>query len=161
MEKQVHNFAPVYDKDSKYLFLGSFPSVKSRNKSFYYMHPKNRFYPLLEKVFKDEFTTENIDKKIKLLNKHHIALFDVVKSCEIHGSSDSSIKNIELNNIDEIVNNSKIKTIILNGKLAYSLFIKHFPHLLDKAYYLPSTSPANAKCSLNDLEKFLLEIINK
>jgi hypoxanthine-DNA glycosylase len=156
-----HSFEAIYDKDSIYLFLGSFPSVKSREYNFYYMHPQNRFYPLLKEVFNDDFTTLDLVKKKKLLLKHKIALFDVIKSCEIVGSSDSSIKNITPNDIEYIVKNSNIKKIILNGKLAYNLFIKYFPSLTNISYYLPSTSPANAKCSLDKLKEILLDIINK
>jgi hypoxanthine-DNA glycosylase len=156
-----HSFDAIYDKNSIYLFLGSFPSVKSREYSFYYMHPQNRFYPLLKEVFNDDFTTLDLVKKKELLLKHKIALFDVIKSCEIIGSSDSSIKNITPNDIEYIVKNSNIKKIILNGKLAYNLFIKYFPSLTNISYYLPSTSPANAKCSLDKLKEILLDIINK
>ena len=156
-----HSFEAVYDKNSIYLFLGSFPSVKSREYNFYYMHPQNRFYLLLKEVFNDDFTTSDITKKKELLLKHNIALFDVIKSCEIVGSSDSSIKNVIPNDIEYIVKNSNIRKIILNGKLAYNLFIKHFSSLKDMSYYLPSTSPANAKCSLGKLKEVLLDIINK
>jgi hypoxanthine-DNA glycosylase len=112
-------------------------------------------------VFNDSFTTQDIEEKKVLLKKHKIALFDVIESCEITGSSDSSIKNIKVNDIEKILNKSNIQKIILNGKLAYNLFIKFFPNLIDKAYYLPSTSPANAKCSLEILKSHLLDIINK
>ena len=123
---QTHSFNAFYNPDSIYLFLGSFPSVKSRERNFYYMHPKNRFYPLLEEVFNDSFTTQDIEEKKVLLKKHKIALFDVIESCEITGSSDSSIKNVKVNDIEKILNNSNIQYIILNGKLAYNLFIKYF-----------------------------------
>lgn len=156
-----HSFEAIYDKNSVYLFLGSFPSVKSREYNFYYMHPQNRFYLLLKEVFNDDFTTSDINKKRELLLKHNIALFDVIKSCEIVESSDSSIKNVIPNDIEYIVKNSNIRKIILNGKLAYNLFTKHFPSLKDMSYYLPSTSPANAKCSLEKLKEVLLDIINK
>ena len=158
---QTHSFNAFYNPDSIYLFLGSFPSVKSRERNFYYMHPKNRFYPLLQKVFNDDFTNQNIEVKKELLSKHKIALFDVIESCEITGSSDSSIKNVKVNDIEKILNNSNIQYIILNGKLAYNLFIKYFPNLANKAHYLPSTSPANAKCSLEKLKTYLMDIINK
>ncbi len=158
---ETHKFGPIFNKDSEYLFLGSFPSVKSREKNFYYMHPKNRFYPLLKEVFDDDFTNLDIEVKKELLLKHHIALFDVIQSCEIVGSSDSSIKNIEVNDIKKIIKSTKINKIILNGKLAYNLFIKHFPDLVNIAYYLPSTSAANAAISLEKLKTHLLEIINK
>ena len=160
-QMETHSFNAFYNQDSIYLFLGSFPSVKSRERNFYYMHPKNRFYPLLQEVFNDNFTTQDIEVKKQLLSKHKIALFDVIKSCEITGSSDSSIKNVEVNDIEKILQKTKIQFIILNVKLSYNLFIKYFPNLINKAYYLPSTSPANAKCSLEELKTHLLDIINK
>ena len=116
---------------------------------------------IVKEVFDDDFTNLDIKVKKELLLKHHIALFDVIQSCEIVGSSDSSIKNIEVNDIKKIIDNTKINKIILNGKLAYNLFIKHFPDLVNIAYYLPSTSAANAACSLEKLKTHLLEIINK
>ncbi|MFP4479065.1 MAG: DNA-deoxyinosine glycosylase [Candidatus Izemoplasmatales bacterium] len=149
--KVTHQFGPIYNNDSKILILGSFPSVKSRANDFYYMHPQNRFWKLLALIYNDDFTTPDIEKKKKLLLKHHIALYDVIESCVIKGSSDSTIKDIETANIKEILNHSSIKSIYLNGRKAESVFLKYFDDLIDYAKYLPSTSPANARYSLEDL----------
>ena len=94
----IHPLKPIYDKNSIILILGSFPSVKSREKQFYYGHPKNRFWSVLAKVFNEEIEDNNQAKENFLL-KHHIALFDVIKECEINGSSDNTIKNIIPNDI--------------------------------------------------------------
>ena len=144
MEK--HTIPPFYNKDSKVLILGSFPSRKSREAGFYYAHPRNRFWPVLSNVFKEEI----IDKKA-FLEKHQIALYDVCASCEIKGSSDASIKEVIPNDLSEILASSKIKIIILNGKTASNLYKKLFKEIKTPTITLPSTSPANASYSLSSL----------
>lgn len=142
-----HTFGPVYDSESRILILGSFPSVKSREISFYYGHPQNRFWKLLSLLFNEEIK----DKKTFLL-KHHIALFDVIESCDIIGSSDTSIRNVKPNDLSLIINNSKIETVYLNGSKAYELYKKYCADKYDiDAIKLPSTSPANAAYSIDDL----------
>lgn len=141
--KVVHNLSPIYDANSKVLILGSIPSVKSREQGFYYAHPKNRFWQTLEKVFKEEISDTTSERKDFVL-KHNIALFDVIKSCDINSSSDSSIKNIVPNNILKILKETKIEVIFTTGRKAYDLYNKYiFPKTKMKAIYLPSTSPAN------------------
>ena len=144
MEK--HTIAPFYHKDSEILILGSFPSVASRKEGFYYAHPYNRFWKVLASIYKEEIT----DKK-KFLRKHHIALFDVCASCEIKGSSDASIKEVVPNNLTNILNTTKIKKIFLNGNTASKLYKKYMKDISIEAITLPSTSPANAKFSLEML----------
>lgn len=151
MNHVKHTFDIIIDNNSKILILGSIPSIKSREKNFYYMNSNNRFYKVLEAIFDDNFTNEDINIKIELLKKHHIALYDVISECDITNSSDQSIKKPVVARIDEIVLKYKIDRIFLNGKKAYSLFIKYFPHLIDKAILLPSTSSANAAYSLDKL----------
>lgn len=142
-----HNISPVYDKNSKILILGSFPSVISRKNEFFYDNSANRFWRVLATLYNTELFTYK-DKKEFLL-KNNIALWDVVYSCIVNKSSDSSIKNVMPCNINAILDNAKIKKIFLNGKTAEKYFIKFFP---DKKYVLlPSTSSANAKFSLEDL----------
>ena len=143
--KVKHTLKPIYDNNSQVLILGSMPSVKSREIGFYYGHPKNRFWKTLEKVFQEEIgsTTE---EKISFLTKHHIALYDVIKECEIKSSSDSSIKDIIPNDIRPIINNSKIKTIFTTGTKAHQLYKKYiYPKTKIVDIPLPSTSPANWK----------------
>jgi hypoxanthine-DNA glycosylase len=133
------------------LILGSFPSVKSREENFYYANPQNRFWKVLSSVFDDDFTSLTpVEKKEKLL-KHHIAIYDVITSCDIIGSLDSSIKNPTYLDIDKILQYAKIEKIFLNGNKSYELFTKKFPKYSNIAVKLPSTSPANAKSSLESL----------
>ena len=153
MNHVTHEFDKVVFKDSKILILGSIPSVSSRKKHFYYMNPNNRFYIVLAALFEDGFLDENIDKKIELLKKHHIALYDVIEECDINNSSDSSIRNVIPSNIKEIIKDSNINKIFLNGKKAYELFIKYNKELIDMAICLPSTSSANASYTLEKLIK--------
>ena len=140
-------FIPLYDENSETLILGSFPSVKSREGMFFYNHPQNRFWKVISAVLELP-TPETIEQKKIFLNSNKIALWDVIQSCDIINSSDSSIKNIEVNDINEILRNSNVKAVFTNGNKAYQLYVRYF----DKnAISLPSTSPANAAFSLNQL----------
>ena len=146
-----HPFPPLYDKNSKILILGSFPSVKSREQLFFYGHPQNRFWKVISAVFGcDEPVT--IEEKKKFLSENHIALWDVIGSCEITGSSDSSIKNVVVNDLSEILREADIKQIFVNGKTAEKYFKKYtVPQIKRNALCLPSTSPANAAWSVQRL----------
>ena len=147
----VHPIAPVFDKDSKVLILGSFPSVKSREEGFFYGHPQNRFWKVTSKVFGDELPV-TIDEKKAFLIRNHIALWDVIGSCEIDGSSDSSIRNVTVNDLSVILGTADIRAIFLNGKKAEQYYLKYlFPILKRDAVCLPSTSPANAAWNLEKL----------
>ena len=92
-EHITHSFKPVYDENSRILILGTLPSVKSRENNFYYGHKQNRFWKLLAYLL-DEPVPETIDEKKYMLFKNHIAIWDVIQSCDIRGSSDSSIRNV-------------------------------------------------------------------
>lgn len=141
--KVVHTLKPIYDKNSKVLILGSIPSVKSRELGFYYAHPKNRFWKTLEKVYNEQIGNSP-DNKIQFLKKHHIALFDVLKSCDISSSQDNSIKNPIPNNLTTILEETNIQTIFTTGQKAYQLYKKYcYPDTKIEAILLPSTSPAN------------------
>lgn len=148
--KVEHTFKPIYNKDSKILILGSIPSIISREYNFYYAHPKNRFWKLISKILnvKEPITIED---KTKLILNNNLAIYDVIKSCEIQGSSDSSIKNVEINDINYIINNSSIEKIIFNGNKAYELYNKYETNKFSNTKVLPSTSPANARYSFEDL----------
>ena len=144
--KQVvnHSFEAYFENDSKVLILGSMPSVKSREFGFYYMHPKNRFWSVISKVFAEEFPKTIEDKKA-FLKRNRLALWDVVKSCEIKGSSDSSISNVVVNDISGLLDKTHVKYIFVTGKKALELYQKYvFLETGIEASYLPSTSPANA-----------------
>lgn len=147
----VHPIAPVFDKDSKVLILGSFPSVRSREEGFFYGHPQNRFWKVTSKVFGDELPV-TVDEKKAFLIRNHIALWDVIGSCEIDGSSDSSIRDVTVNDLSVILGTADIRSIFLNGKKAEQYYLKYlFPVLKRDAVCLPSTSPANAAWNLEKL----------
>ena len=149
MEK--HTIEPFYNKDSKILILGSFPSVKSREVGFYYSHPQNRFWKVLAAIFNEDVPISINDKK-EFLKRNNIALYDVCASCDIKSSSDASIKNVIPNDLDEIFKGANIKVIAFDGKTAFNLYQKYFKNKYNaELISLPSTSPANAKCSMNDL----------
>ena len=150
-EHAVHNIAPVWDGNSRVLILGSFPSVKSREAEFFYAHPQNRFWHVLASVL-DENVPESVDEKRAILLRHGIALWDVIASCEISGSSDSSIKHAVPNDLSEILAKSNVTHIFTNGGTASRLYDKFLlPKTGIPALKLPSTSPANASVSLGKL----------
>ena len=147
----VHPIAPVFDKDSKVLILGSFPSVRSREEGFFYGHPQNRFWKVTSQIFGEELPV-TIDEKKAFLIRNHIALWDVIGSCEIDGSSDSSIRDVTVNDLSVILDVADIRAIFLNGKKAEQYYLKYlFPVLKRDAVCLPSTSPANAAWNLDKL----------
>lgn len=146
-----HTIEPYYNEDSEILILGSMPSVKSRELGFYYAHPQNRFWKVLASIYHEEELTD-IEMKKDFLKRHKIALYDVCAFCDIKGSSDASIKNVEINDIGTILNKTQIKQIFVNGKTAYHLYNLYLKDILHKeAICLPSTSPANARFCFHDL----------
>lgn len=152
-ENILHPFPPLYDEESRILILGSFPSVKSREQAFFYGHPQNRFWKTLSAVLGVELPV-TIEEKSRMLHENHIALWDVIKSCDIIGSSDSSIKNVVPNDLTEIIKTGKIQKIYCNGAKSHEYFKKYQEKTLGmKADKLPSTSPANAACSLDKLKE--------
>lgn len=147
-----HPIPPVFDENSQILILGSFPSVKSRECGFFYGHPQNRFWKVTSFVFGEE-VPQNVEEKRSMLLRNHVALWDVIASCDITGSSDSSIKNVIPNDVKSIINSSKVQKIYVNGKKAKSLYDKYLEKELGiTAVCLPSTSPANASWNLERLQ---------
>lgn len=147
----VHTIPPVYDANSKILILGSFPSVKSREQGFFYGHPQNRFWKVLASVFGAKIP-DTVAEKREFLLKHGVAVWDVIGECDIVGSSDLSIKNVNSNDISVILKSAKIDKIFLNGKTAEKYYKKYLEKSVGiAATCLPSTSPANAICSLEKL----------
>lgn len=146
-----HDFEPVFGENSKVLILGTFPSVKSRENRFYYGHPQNRFWKVIAGLTESE-VPQTIEEKKKLLLEHGIAIWDVIESCDIIGSSDSSIKNVVPADIERVVANSKIQNIYANGGTAKKLYEKYSQKKTGREIIgLPSTSPANAAYSLERL----------
>ena len=146
-----HPIPPVFDRHSKVLVLGSFPSVKSREAQFFYGHPQNRFWKVTSKVFGVQ-EPRTVEEKKTFLLSHGIAVWDVIASCDITGSSDSSIKNVVPNDFTEILKVADIRTIFVNGKTAEKFYNKYIKDTIGRpAVCLPSTSPANAAWSAERL----------
>ena len=142
---KISSFPPIIDKESKILILGSIPGVKSLEMQQYYAHPQNKFWKIIFELFNEKFTTD-YDERIKILEKYHVALWDVIDTCERKGSLDSEIRNEEANKIEELLQNfPNIKAIFCNGQKSY----KNLQKILGKKFrmpiiVLPSTSPAYA-----------------
>lgn len=146
-----HPIPPLYNENSKILILGSFPSVKSREHRFFYGHPQNRFWRVVSAVMEKE-TPKTVEEKKSFLLESGIALWDVIASCDITGSSDSSIKNVVPNNLSQIFDEADIKQIFVNGKTAEKYYNKYIRSAVQRqAVCLPSTSPANARCTVDEL----------
>ena len=147
----VHPIPPLFDAQSRVLILGSFPSVKSREAQFFYGHPQNRFWKLLALLF-DEETPVTIEEKRALVLRHHLALWDTIRSCTVTGSSDSSICNVVPNDLRVILEHSCVDRIYCNGATSFRLSQKYIlPQTGIPAQKLPSTSPANAAWSMERL----------
>jgi hypoxanthine-DNA glycosylase len=147
----THPLRPLFQSDSKILILGSFPSVKTREYGFFYGHPQNRFWPLLERIFGVTLSTD-IEERRAFLLRHHLALYDVIYRCDIIGSSDASIQNVVPSDLSPIFKEADIKQIFCNGGTAYRYYKKYQERQTGfKAVQLPSTSPANARSSMDDL----------
>ncbi|CAD0220090.1 DNA-deoxyinosine glycosylase [Chryseobacterium sp. D764] len=162
MQNRISSFSPLIDVHSRIIILGSIPGVKSLEKQQYYAHPQNKFWKIIFELLNEEFT-ENYTQRIEVLKKHHIALWDVIDSCERKGSLDSEIKNEEANQIAELLDkHPNVKAIFCNGGKSY----KNLQKLLGKSYklpifLLPSTSPLHTVSFEKKLEewKSILEFL--
>lgn len=151
--KQVHPISPIWDSRSEILILGSFPSVKSREICFFYGHPQNRFWKVLADVFGGDVPQTTAQKRDFLLS-NRVAVWDVIQSCEITGSSDSSIRQVTPNDINILLRQAPIRKIFTNGTTAKKLYDRYLlPQTGKEAVLLPSTSPANASWSLSRLSE--------
>ena len=150
-------FEPIYDNKSKVLILGSFPSVKSREISFYYGNKQNRFWSMLCGFFQEKIP-ESVENKKDLLLRNGIALWDMVSSCEIEGSADSSIQNAHIVDLHVIFKQACIEKILLNGALAYDLFCQKYVDIQIPYKKMPSTSPANPRFDMEIWRKELNDI---
>lgn len=144
--ERIKGFDPVFDGESRVLILGSFPSVKSRKIDFYYGNKQNRFWKTVCGFFGDE-VPESTAGKVEFLKKRKIALWDIVTECEIVGSKDSTIKNFRVADLKNLLQNSKISFIIVNGNTAFNIFCGQYADIGVPYIKLPSTSPANTRFS--------------
>ncbi|MDR1233932.1 MAG: DNA-deoxyinosine glycosylase [Holosporales bacterium] len=156
----VHHFDPVFDEESQVLILGTFPSVRSRASGFYYGHPRNRFWKVIAAITKTDRIPQTIDSKKCMLLKNRIALWDVLQSCDIEGSSDSNIKNPMPTDLSKIFSKANIKCIYTNGSQAHQFFIRyHCKSYSGNLIKVPSTSPANARYTLEKLVAIWSQIV--
>ena len=154
----THEFDAFFDKDSRVLILGTIPSPKSREQGFYYGHPQNRFWKVLADVLGEEFP-QTVEERKRFLKRNHIALWDVLESCEIKGASDVSIRNARPNDMNRILQAADIRAIFATGAKAAQLYKKLcFPECGVEAVRLPSTSPANCGCSYEKLREAYSQI---
>ncbi|MDQ1161538.1 hypoxanthine-DNA glycosylase [Chryseobacterium sp. SORGH_AS 447] len=155
MSDRISSFPPIIDRSSRILILGSIPGVKSLEKQQYYAHPQNKFWKIIFELLNEDFT-DDYSKKIEVIKKHHIGLWDVIDSCERKGSLDSEIRNEEANRIEELLeNHSNIKAIFCNGGKSF----KNLQKILGKNYkipvfLLPSTSPLHTVFFEKKLEEW-------
>jgi hypoxanthine-DNA glycosylase len=156
MMLEEHTFEALIFPDSKILILGSFPSIKSFEERFYYAHPRNQFWPILSQIFHEKADTK--EEKIALCKRHHLALFDSAKSLqrENGNSSDTNLKNIEVNDFKTLLKKyPNIELILFTGKKAEQIFNKKYKNLPIKRVTLPSTSPAHASMQFEEkLQKY-------
>lgn len=151
MESLRHPFPAIYAPDSRILILGSFPSVKSREQMFFYGHPQNRFWRVMATLLSAD-VPQTVEEKRAFLLANHIALWDVIASCDIAGSSDASIRNVVPNDLTPILETASIRQIFTNGGTAHRLYRKYiYPLTGREDTVLSSTSPANAARSLDAL----------
>lgn len=155
MQNRISSFPPIIDSQSEILILGSIPGVKSLEKQQYYAHPQNKFWTIIFHLFHENFT-EDYAQRLNIIEKHHIAVWDVIDSCERKGSLDSEIKNEEANRISELLDeHPNIRAIFCNGGKSY----KNLQKLLGKNYrlpifQLPSTSPLHTVSFEKKLEEW-------
>ena len=160
MNRLSHPFGPLFNEESRVLILGSFPSVKSREQNFFYGHPQNRFWKVIA-ALAGAPVPQTIEEKKELILSNHLALWDSIASCEITGSSDSSIRNATANDISVILDNSKVERIYCNGRKSHELYQRYIePAIGRSAICLPSTSPANAQWTLDKLIEAWAEIMD-
>ena len=152
-EHIIHPFEPLFDENAEILILGSLPSVKSREQGFFYGHKQNRFWRLMARLYGEaEPAYDDIEAKKAIILNNHIALWDSIYSCDIIGSSDSSIKNVVPTDLKRVVEESKVKRVYCNGSTSGKYYEKyHEARLGIRAVTLPSTSPANAAWTLERL----------
>ncbi|MFS4473716.1 DNA-deoxyinosine glycosylase [Chryseobacterium sp. T20] len=155
MQNRISSFLPIIDTQSEILILGSIPGVKSLEKQQYYAHPQNKFWKIIFELLHEEFT-DNYTQRMEIIRKHHIALWDVIDSCERKGSLDSEIRNEEANQIAELLEkHPNVKAVFCNGGKSY----KNLQKLLGKDYklpifLLPSTSPLHTVSFEKKLEEW-------
>lgn len=154
-----HTIAPVFDGQSEILILGTMPSPASREAGFYYGHPQNRFWRVLSAVYAEELP-KTVEEKKRFLRRNHIALWDVLASCDITGASDQSIRKPVPNDIAALLSKTHVRRVFTTGKKAHALYTRLcLPQTGTEAIPLPSPSPANCAVGIDELIELYREAI--
>lgn len=154
------SFAPVYNEHSRALILGTWPSPKSREMSFYYGHPQNRFWPMLAALTGEPVPArEDIEAKKQIILRHGLALWDTLESCTITGASDASIRDVVPNDIAGLLAKAPIEAVFCNGATAYKIYTRYLEPVSGTSGQAPSTSPANARLQAGKITGDLAERI--
>lgn len=160
MQPFTHPFDPIINEDTRVLFLGSFPSIASFEYSFYYAHPRNAFWPIIEKIFNVTLATNAAKRDFCL--KKGIGLWDVIASCERSNSSDTNLKNCVPNDFETLLKAYPgIRALGFTGKKSFDLFRKHYRDLEVEQVLLPSTSPAHAAMKRAEKQEIYREFLEK
>ena len=147
----IHPIPPFFTAESEILILGSFPSVKTREMGFFYGHPQNRFWKVTAAVY-GENVPMTVEERRDFLRRNHISLWDVIASCTITGSSDSSIRDVTANDLEPVLRGASIRQIYVNGRKAEEMYNRYILPVNGRpAVCLPSTSPANAAWNMERL----------
>lgn len=156
------SFRPLGTVTAEVLILGSIPGDRSIELQQYYGHPQNRFWRVLTSIIGSELPLD-YDARQQMLLVNRIALWDVVRQADRVGSLDSAIRNEEPNDIKTFISqHPMLKIIAFNGKKAEQLYDKYFERFTHLKYLsLPSTSPANAMCKIDELQKKWIQIVKR
>ena len=155
-EQLTHPFDPIVFNDTQTLILGSFPSIKSFDNAFYYGHPRNQFWKILESL--TGYPVNNRDQKIWLLKENRLGVWDMVAACERNNSLDTSLSRVKVNDIPALLEKyPSITKLAFTGKKAQTLFEKHFGDLAIERVYLPSPSPAHASMTFEEKTEIYAE----
>ncbi len=152
----AHPFKPIVYKDTETLILGSFPSIKSFEKNFYYAHPSNKFWKILEAV--TGYPGNTMDQKLWLLKECKLGLWDMIRECSRENSLDSNLENEEVNDIAGFLeDHPSIQKLAFTGRKSQALYERHFSHLEIETVYLPSPSSAYAAMRFEEKVKIYKE----
>lgn len=148
---ETHVLEAWFDNEARVLILGTLPSPKSREYGCYYGHPQNRFWRTVAAVY-DEAVPQTVAERRNFARRHHMALWDVLASCDICGAQDSSIRNATPNDLSRILTAADIRAVFTTGQKAKQLYDRLiYPTLAKEAVALPSTSPANCAVGFEKL----------
>ena len=154
------SFDPISNDNSSILILGTLPGDKSLDLGEYYGHPRNKFWKIISTITNNELPLTYSGKKALLL-KTKIGIWDIAHKANREGSLDSAIENEEPNDLEGFIARHKnLKVIGFNGIKAKTLYDKYFDRKSDIKYILlPSTSPANAGISFDNICEQWLQIL--